>query len=48
MRPGCDPTKCKFDCKYLSNEARQQLLDTFYAKGADENSQVRVDDKNLK
>ena len=46
MRPGCDTTKCSYDCKDLSNEVRQQIFDNHYGEGADENSQVRIDDKN--
>ena len=47
MRPGCDTMKCRYDCKDLSNEVRQQIFDNHYAEGADENSQVRIDDKNI-
>ena len=46
MGPGCDPTKCPLDCKDLSNEVRQQIFDRHYGEGADETSQVRIDDKN--
>ena len=46
MRPGCNLNKCRANCRDLTNDVRQKIFDTYYAKGADENSQVRIDDKN--
>ena len=46
MRPGCDTTKCSYDCKDLSNEVRQQIFDRHYGEGQDGNTQVRIVDKN--
>ena len=46
MRPGCNLNKCRANCRDLTNDVRQQIFDTFYGEGANEDSQVRIDDKN--
>ena len=46
MGPGCDSTQCTKNCKDLSNEARKQIFEDYYGEGADEDTQVLIDDTN--
>ena len=46
MGPGCDSQKCTKGCKDVSNEVRKQIFEDYYGEGADEDTQVRIDDTN--
>ena len=46
MGPGCDSQKCNKGCKDVSYEVRKQIFEDYYGEGADEDTQVRIDDTN--